>query len=116
MGYGNGMEKYVEPCRPQSDYQMFTGTVPTFIDKQPFNIYYMTVSGHSNYTPGSNDMTEKNWDRVKDLTCSAKVKGYIAANLELEDAVAYLVEELEKAMDVFCTCLKLAAIEKLMNG
>lgn len=26
------------------------------------------------------------------------------------------VEELEKAMDVFCTCLKMAAIEKLLNG
>lgn len=26
------------------------------------------------------------------------------------------VEELEKAMDVFCTCLKLAALEKLMNA
>ncbi len=26
------------------------------------------------------------------------------------------VEELEKAMDIFCTCLKLAAIEKLLNG
>ena len=24
--------------------------------------------------------------------------------------------ELEKAMDVFCTCLKIAALEKLMNG
>ena len=26
------------------------------------------------------------------------------------------VEELEKAMDIFCTCLKLAAIEKLLNN
>lgn len=26
------------------------------------------------------------------------------------------VEELEKAMDVFCTCLKIAAIEKLLKG
>ena len=25
------------------------------------------------------------------------------------------VEELEKAMDVFCTCLKIAALEKLIN-
>ena len=25
------------------------------------------------------------------------------------------VEELEKAMDVFCTCIKLAALEKLLN-
>ena len=26
------------------------------------------------------------------------------------------VEELEKAMDVFCTCLKVAALEKLLNA
>ena len=26
------------------------------------------------------------------------------------------VEELEKAMDVFCTCVKLAALEKLLNA
>ena len=26
------------------------------------------------------------------------------------------VEELEKAMDVFCTCLKIAALEKLLNA
>ena len=25
------------------------------------------------------------------------------------------VEELEKAMDLFCTCLKIAALEKLLN-
>ncbi len=97
MGYGNGMEEYVTKSWPQSDYEMFTGTVPTFIDKQPFNVYYMTVSGHSNYTPMGNNMTAKHWDRVADLNCSDTIKGYIAANLDLEDALTYLVEALEKA-------------------
>jgi len=97
MGYGNGMEKYVKNLWPQSDLEMFEGTLPTYIDKEKFNVYYMTVSGHSGYSRGGNMMTAKNWDRVKDLPYSDQVKGYIAANLELEDAMAYLVKTLEEA-------------------
>ena len=95
MGYGNGMEEYVKKAWPQSDYQMISGTVPTFIDQQPFNVYYMSVSGHSNYTPSSNSQTKKHWDRVQHLDYSDTVKGYIAANLDLEDALTWLVAELE---------------------
>lgn len=97
MGYGNGMEKYVKKQWPQSDLEMMQGTLPLYIDKQPFNIYYMTVSGHSDYTPGDNTVVKKNWDRVKHLDCSDDVKGYLAAQLGLEDALAYLVEQLELA-------------------
>lgn len=96
MGYGNGMEEYVENLWPQSDLEMLQGTLPTYIDKAPFNIYYMSVSGHSGYTKGGNSMTRKNWSRVEHLTCSDTLKGYYAAQLELEDAMAYLVSELEK--------------------
>lgn len=95
MGYGNGMEEYVKKAWPQSDYEMISGTVPTFIDKQPFNVYYMTVSGHNNYSPGSNSQTKKHWDRVQHLPYSDTVKGYFAANLDLEDALTWLVAELE---------------------
>ena len=96
MGYGNGMEQYVKNYWPQSDYEMISGTLPTYIDKQPFNIYYMSVSGHSGYTRSGNSMTNRHWDRVKDLPYSDAVKGYLAANLDLEDALTYLVDELEK--------------------
>ena len=96
MGMGNGMEQYVQKAWPESDLEMLQGTVPEYIDQSPFNIYYMTVSGHSNYSVAGNDMTEKNWDRVKDLECSDDVKAYIAANLELEDALAWLLEALEE--------------------
>lgn len=97
MGYGNGMEEFVKKQWPQSDLEMVQGTLPTYIDKQPFNIYYMTVSGHSNYTKSGNCMTKKNWDYVKDLPYSDQVKGYLAANMELEHAMTYLVEQLEAA-------------------
>ena len=96
MGYGNGMEKYVKNAWPQSDLEMLQGTLPTYIDKEKFNIYYMTVSGHNGYTTSGNSMTARNWDLVKDLPYSDEVKGYLAANMELEKALAYLVDELEK--------------------
>ena len=96
MGYGNGMEAYVQNQWPQSDWEMIAGTLPTIINRQPFNVYYMTVSGHGGYGRYGNAMTNKNWDRVASLDYSDPVKGYLAANLELEDAMAHLVAELEK--------------------
>lgn len=95
MGYGNGMEAYVKKAWPQSDLEMFRGTVPTYIDKELFNVYYMTVSGHSGYSKGGNNQTAKNWESVAHLPYSNTVKGYLAANLELEKALTYLVSELE---------------------
>lgn len=96
MGYGNGMEEYVTEQWPQSDLEMLEGTLNLYIDQQPFNIYYMSVSGHSGYGQVGNAMTRKNWNRVTHLNYSDDVKGYFAANLELEDAMAHLVSELEK--------------------
>lgn len=95
MGQGNGMEEFVPNLWPQSDLDMFTGTIPMYIDKQPFNVYYMSVSGHSGYTKGGNSMTKKNWSRVEHLTCSDTLKGYFAAQLELEDALTHLLQQLE---------------------
>ncbi len=96
MGYGNGMEAYVKNQWPQSDFEMIKGTLPEYIDKAPFNIYYMSVSGHGNYTRTGNSMTKRHWDRVQQLPYSDTVKGYFAANLDLEDGLAYLVSELEQ--------------------
>ena len=95
MAEGNGMEQYVTHQWPQSDYEMFVGTVNQYLDRQPFDIYYMTVSGHGIYTIESNAMSRKHIDRTADLPYSDEVKRYIAANLDLEDAMAYLLEQLE---------------------
>ncbi|MBR6484318.1 MAG: LTA synthase family protein [Clostridiales bacterium] len=98
MGWGNGMEDYVDPVWPESDLQMFEGTVPLYIENQPFNVYYMTVSGHSNYSYSANAMARAHWDEtafMEDLV-SEKVRAYISANLELEASMAYLVGQLEE--------------------
>ncbi len=94
---GSGMEEYITDQWPESDLEMIRGTMPLYLEQdKPFNVYYMTVSGHNGYSPASSAMVSKNWDRVKDLPYSDPVKGYIAANLELEDALAYMVSQLEE--------------------
>lgn len=97
-GYGNGMEEFVKGQWPQSDLEMMEGTLPKYIQQdRPFNLYYMTVSGHSVYTHQGNAMTRKNWDKVADLDCPDRVKSYLACQLELENALAYTVKALEDA-------------------
>ena len=75
---------------------MFVGTIPEYIDQEHFNIYYMSVSGHSNYGFNSKAMAKKHKDRVADVDGSTPIKAYLAANLDFEDALAYLVAQLEE--------------------
>ena len=96
-GDGNGLEDHLSNYWPLSDVEMFTATVPTYIDKQPFNIYYMTYSGHSVYTQNGNSFSRMHYDRVKHLDYPEVIKCYLAAQLEFEDAMAYLMEQLEQA-------------------
>ena len=96
--FGNGLEKGVNTnVWPASDLEMMQYTLPDYIDNRPFSVYYMSVSGHGFYTNFNNGMSSKNRAEVENLDCSTTVKAYIAANLELEHSLAYLVEELEKA-------------------
>ncbi len=97
VGVGNGMEKYLHTTGfPASDLEMLQGTFPTYVDRQPFNIYYMTVSGHGQYGKSINQMAAKNYERVADVDHSEIVKCYLACNIPLEDAMAWLLDELEK--------------------
>lgn len=97
MGMGNGMEEGVTDCWPQSDKEMMDFTVSKYIDKQPFNVYYMTVSGHCGYSPAGNAMSSKNWAAVQQVDASDTVKAYLASQLELEYAMESLVSQLEEA-------------------
>ena len=63
---------------------------------QPFHAYYMTVSGHGSYNWGQS-MAAKNRAAAEAAypNASAPVQAYVAANLELEAALTYLVDQLE---------------------
>lgn len=97
LAFGNGMEEMISDGWPRSDLEMIETTVPTYINKRPFNVYYMTVSGHSIYNFKGNTMAIKNEEYVKDIEGSEALRSYIACNLELEFALASLVKSLEDA-------------------
>lgn len=80
---------------PNSDLKMMQNTVDDYINSESFSVYYMTVSGHGGYS--YNTISERNAELVKDLEYSDEVKGYLAANIELDRAVEYLLNRLEKA-------------------
>ena len=93
---GNGLDGLTGRW-PESDLEMFQLTVDRYIDSQPFHVYYMTVSGHGGYSFTGNSMSAKNRAAVADLPYSDTVKAYLAANLELEYAMEYLIGRLEDA-------------------
>ena len=95
---GNGMEDYVKEVWPASDLEMIEYSLPQYIDKQPFSVYYMTISGHCLYSRSGNSMAAKNWDAFPQYDEMPDViRAYNAANLELEHALQYLVTTLEYA-------------------
>lgn len=104
MGYnsylavGTGLEDRMDTSHwPNSDYEMIDVTTDDYINNDKFLAYYMTVSGHLNYTLVGNEMVYRNWDKVKSLPYSDKAKSYLAANIELDKAIGKLIEKLEQA-------------------
>ncbi len=94
-GVGNGLN--IKNTWPESDLEMIDVTASEYIGTKPFHTYYMTVSGHLNYSFGGNYIARKNKSYVKDLPYSDTSKAYIACNLELEFAIKSLLEKLEAA-------------------
>ena len=92
---GAGLE--ITDTWPESDVEMMDQTVERYVDSQPFHAYYMTVSGHMNYSFRENAISEKNQDLVKDVNMSDTAKAYLACQIELDRAVESLLKQLEEA-------------------
>lgn len=85
-----------ESMYPESDLELMEITIDEYIGQnKPFHTYYMTMSGHLPYTYDYNSMAVKNRDIVEGENWSENAACYLAANMELEYAVEYLVEQLE---------------------
>lgn len=109
MGYnsylakGNGLEKRMDLNNwPSSDLSMIDVTTSDYLKEEggKFLTYYMTVSGHLQYTPSGNKIVEQNWNYVENLDYSEKAKGYLAAQIELDRAVELLIKRLEEAEEL----------------
>jgi len=94
---------------PSSDLEMMQGTLPYYINEDRFHVYYMTISGHLNYSFSGNRMSSLNKEYVADLPYSNESKAYLACNLELDKALEYLISELEAAGKLDNTVIALSA-------
>lgn len=95
VGFGLNLpseEKYF------SDLEMMQVAYDEFVSAEPFHAYFMTYSGHLPYDYKTNPIAEKNRARAEKLTeglgYNDTVKAYVAAQLEFEYALEYLVERL----------------------
>lgn len=93
--YGKGLD--VTPQWPESDVEVIDLSTEDFVHDTPFTAYYMTISGHREFTFSGNAMSAKNRDAVADLPYSEPVRAYLACQLELEQAMTLLLQRLEAA-------------------
>ncbi len=98
IGRGNGMEEMTDGVNAD-DIMMFEVTMDTYIDQQPFSIYYMTLSGHCIYSEDAKQVTS-NLSRVQAVLGSRyqdTTLYYFCYQMVLEDALTYMIETLEAA-------------------
>ncbi|MFO8068644.1 MAG: LTA synthase family protein [Alkalibacterium sp.] len=94
-GVGNGLD--MSGGWPASDLEMMQETIPEYIADEPFHAYYMTVSGHMQYSFAGNNIAYKNKEYVADLPYSEQAKAYLATQIELDKALENMLDQLEEA-------------------
>ena len=82
---------------PASDLEMMEQSIDDYIGQEQFHAYYMTFSGHYRYDTATNAIAKNNWGLVEDLDLSKASRAYLSCNIELEKAMAYLMQRLEEA-------------------
>ncbi|MBR5741953.1 MAG: LTA synthase family protein, partial [Firmicutes bacterium] len=99
---GNGMERYVSDDWPGSDAEMFAFTTEDLLETAflagepggsytPFHAYFMTYSGHGIYSLNSHDIAIRHKDAVSGYDLPHRIRAYLAANIDLEEGLAYMV-------------------------
>ena len=85
----------------QSDLELMKRALPYFINDDQFFVNMVTVSGHFNY--GDNhEIAAQNIDIVNeyetahDIIMDEELKYYLAANIELDRGIKYLMDSLEE--------------------
>ena len=97
---------------PASDLELMQQSVSDYINDKQFLAYYMTFSGHGNYSE-DNVMVAKNQSTVIEKLGkrypAQSANGYLACNYELELAMEYLLDELDKAGKLDNTVIVIAS-------
>ena len=118
LGYefkGQGREYRFANTWPESDIEMVDKTTEDYLTPgadgtiAPFNVYYLTVSGHLNYNFYGNEMAMKNKHLVEDMDKSDACKAYMATQIEFDRSMELLLERLDEAGVLEDTVIAMAA-------
>ena len=91
-GATNGLP--IQKTWPESDLEVVDVTTGDYINDTPFVTYYMSISGHREFTFFGNRMAKKNREHVENLPYSDNVKAYLSCQLEFEFSLRLLLERL----------------------
>ena len=93
---------------PQRDSYVMEASMDDYIHSNtPFHVYYMTISGHMPYS--DNRVVAPYRDVVRKLPYSEVTQNYIATAMEVDKALAELIDGLEKAGKLDKTLIVAAA-------
>lgn len=95
---GNGLQKLINCDEwPQSDVAMIEATYQEYIKEENFMVFYATVSGHASYTWG-NASSRRHKDEYLSagLDYSTAPAAYLAAQMELDQALELLIKKLDE--------------------
>ncbi|MBE6983014.1 MAG: hypothetical protein E7435_01840 [Ruminococcaceae bacterium] len=94
-GRGGGLD--VKKQWPASDVEVVDKSTGFYATKEPFVTYYMSISGHMEYSFTGNNMCYKNRHLVENEPYSDAIRAYIACQLEFEYSLELLMQRLEEA-------------------
>ena len=81
---------------PQRDKHMIEASVDNYINSdKPFHVYYLTISGHMPYS--NNRVPQQYRDILDPLSYSDTTKNYLGTCIEVDRALAALIDKLEAA-------------------
>ena len=117
LGCGNGLEDLLYPdhnypsvykCKwLEYDSDMARVTTPLYLGQDGnFVTYYVTVSGHTPYTLGSN-VSKHYWYAFENTDYDLEIKNYLASQMELDAMVAQLIEDLTASGELDNTVIAL---------
>ena len=98
--FGTGLDvdttSSVEIAWPARDTQVIENSVDDYINStEPFHVYYLTISGHMPYA--NNRIVQPYLEQVRALPYSQTTQNYMATVMEVDRALALLLEKLEEA-------------------
>lgn len=98
--YNKGYEYPLEGITdswPTSDVDVINSSYKIYGNDPKYVAYYMSISGHLQYSFTDNAMSIKHEDEVKDLSASDTIKAYIAANIEFDKSLELLLNDLKES-------------------